>query len=502
MKRLSVEFLSCLLTAVLLLSLTPVSLAAGNDTPYQLKIGQVLYEVFSDHAEVIRGYDNGWSSDLVLPETVDGVPLTAIRSDAFEGWSMEALYLPDSITTIAPWAFRDCINLSYVRMSESLTEIGDDAFFNCTALTLLYLPPSLQRCFFNEAFDDPGSVGCITVLICYPGTPAERYAQGRYQYIALDGDGSFFYTADAVYRTTDGKSATLYRLVCGSRSYFAVPDTIDGLPVTTVGPDAIFSTGTYNINRTMVLGPNITTIEANAFSFPPTVLNVTENLTNISETAFPCGRTTILQGPSGCEAERYAKAHGMLFRDPERVPFSDVPENAWYYGDVHFAYWNGLMKGLSDTIFQPEAVTSRAMIVQVLFNLTGEEDFRWTYGFTDVPDYAWYAPAVNWSRYYGIAKGISATEFAPNNPVTREQAVAILYRFASKAGLDTSARTGLEGYQDYCAVSGYAQEPMEWAVSQGLLHGMTSTTLAPQGQLTRAQLAAILTRFVKWAGLA
>lgn len=175
------------------------------------------------------------------------------------------------------------------------------------------------------------------------------------------------------------------------------------------------------------------------------------------------------------------------------LPFSDVSAGDWFYDPVCYVYAGGLMTGVSDTAFAPEATTTRAMIVSMLArmeNVTSAADA----GFADVAASDWYATAVNWAAANGIVNGISDDTFAPNDPITREQLAAMLMNYAQYKGQDVSARADLSDYTD--APSTWASEAVQWAVAEGLLAGVTDDQLQPQGQATRAQVAAIMQRFL------
>ena len=173
--------------------------------------------------------------------------------------------------------------------------------------------------------------------------------------------------------------------------------------------------------------------------------------------------------------------------------FIDVAPNAWYKDAVQYAYDNGLMTGVSATEFAPEATTTRAMIVSILARLEGVTSAE-AAGFTDVSD-EWYATAVNWAANVGVVNGYEDNTFRPNQPITREQLAAILMNYAAYKGEDVSARADLSNYTDQ--PSAWATETMQWAVAEGLISGVTNTQLQPQGNATRAQVAAILQRFLE-----
>ena len=173
--------------------------------------------------------------------------------------------------------------------------------------------------------------------------------------------------------------------------------------------------------------------------------------------------------------------------------FIDVAPNAWYKDAVQYAYDNGLMTGVSATEFAPEQTTTRAMIVSILARLEGVTTAE-AAGFADVDDNDWYATAVNWAANVGVVNGYEDNTFRPNTAITREQLAAILMNYAAYKGEDVSNRADLTSYTDQ--PSTWAEEAMQWAVAEGLISGVTNDQLQPQGNATRAQVAAILQRFL------
>ena len=177
------------------------------------------------------------------------------------------------------------------------------------------------------------------------------------------------------------------------------------------------------------------------------------------------------------------------------LPFKDVKTADWFYNDVKYVYEKGMMAGTAADVFAPNATTTRAMIVTILYRLEGSPAVTGTSAFVDVPAGQWYTDAVNWAAANQIVKGTSATTFAPNASITREQMAAILYRYAQYKGYDVTKKADLSGYSDNGQVSAYAKDALAWANAAKLINGVTNTTLAPQGNATRAQVSAILHRF-------
>ena len=172
--------------------------------------------------------------------------------------------------------------------------------------------------------------------------------------------------------------------------------------------------------------------------------------------------------------------------------FTDIARDAWYKDAIQYAYDNGLMTGVSATEFDPEATTTRAMIVSILARLEGVTTAQ-AAGFADVTD-EWYATAVNWAANVGVVNGYEDNTFQPNTAITREQLAAILMNYAAYKGEDVSNRASLATYTDQPSI--WAEEAMQWAVAEKLISGITADTLQPQGAATRAQVAAILQRFL------
>lgn len=178
----------------------------------------------------------------------------------------------------------------------------------------------------------------------------------------------------------------------------------------------------------------------------------------------------------------------------EPLPFVDVAAEEWYGEAVAAVYAQGLMMGTAEDTFAPELAATRGMVVSILYRLAGSPTVS-AEVFEDVTADDWYGQAVAWAASEGIASGTSAETFSPNAAVTREQLAALLCNFAAQQGVDTTACSDLSNFDDAAAVSDWAQDAVSWAHAEGLLAGTSATTLSPQGEATRAQLAAMLVRF-------
>jgi len=172
-----------------------------------------------------------------------------------------------------------------------------------------------------------------------------------------------------------------------------------------------------------------------------------------------------------------------------------VDTNAWYNTAVQNALDKGLMAGTSANTFEPNAKLTRAMVVQILYSMEGKPAVSGAANFSDVAADAWYAAAVKWASDNGIVAGMGDGTFAPNANVTREQLAVILMGYAKAEGKNVSATADLAAYADASSVSTWAEAGMKWAVGSGIISGKTATTLDAQGTATRAEVAQMILKF-------
>ena len=177
--------------------------------------------------------------------------------------------------------------------------------------------------------------------------------------------------------------------------------------------------------------------------------------------------------------------------------FTDADPTAWYHDGVHYVLENGIMSGLGNGQFAPNDTTSRAMLAQILYNMEGKPAIRSGIPFEDVSESDWYAMAISWAESNGIIGGYGNGKFGPNDDLTREQLVTIMYRYAKNKGIDVSVGedTNILSYNDAFDVSEWAIPAMQWAVGNGLISGRTASTLNPKDKATRAEIATIIMRY-------
>ena len=244
----------------------------------------------------------------------------------------------------------------------------------------------------------------------------------------------------------------------------------------------------------------VVTVETEAHTFGKWVTTVKPTSHKKGEkerTCEVCGytqtKTVSPTGGSGTTDSGKKPATGT----DDRLPFDDVRRGDWFYDNVRYVYETGLMNSTANRIFAPNVSTTRAMIVTILWRLEGSPVVNFAMRFRDVVENAWYSEAVRWAAANGIVTGYSENAFGPNDNITREQLAAILHRYAKYKGLDVSAGedTNILSFDDVQTISGYAVPAMQWACGAGLMQG-SNRKLLPTAEATRAQVAAMLHRFL------
>lgn len=215
--------------------------------------------------------------------------------------------------------------------------------------------------------------------------------------------------------------------------------------------------------------------------------------------------TALLSGGLREDAHPTHKGHAYLAKQildaiPVILPYTDVPEEQWYRESVDYCYRNSLMVGTAADVFSPDEYMTRAMVVTVLWRLAGSPSVEGEMQFSDVAAGSWYFDAVNWAYQNKIVSGIGFGKFAPDQDVSRQDFMTMLYRYAQFEGfVDRGGWNLLErfGFKDLRSAAAYALDSLRWAFGNGILNGVNSTSIDPTGRLTRAQCAALIMRFDK-----
>ena len=177
--------------------------------------------------------------------------------------------------------------------------------------------------------------------------------------------------------------------------------------------------------------------------------------------------------------------------------FSDVPEDSWYAQAVNAITDRKIMNGVSEDMFDPDEFSTRGMLAVIIYNMDGTRD-RALWSYLDVAEGKWYTDAIAWCSEKNIMKGYGNGIFAPDDVITREQLVSILYRYAEYRNFGNMETAGVEllDFSDNGMISGYAGGPMQWAIKNGIISGKEDKTLDPKGQATRAETAQIIHNFM------
>lgn len=468
--------------------------------------------------------------------------VTAIGDLAFESCkALTAAPIPETVTTIDKAAFTGCTALTDVTIPAGVTAIPEDCFRGCTALADMKLPGTVTsvghnaftgctalkdvRCYGAAPAVEPGnseahSFEPAIVTIHYNPDPVYGWtldADGKWQGYTVSSKGACLHTG---YGTTENTVPA----TCGEAGRV---DTICSNCGEVVSTKEIPATGAHTWdNGTVTTEPTETTPGVRTFTcavcgatrtetIPATgththvwdngtvTIAPTETTPGVrTYTCTVCGQTKneiipATGGSSVCPGGPSCPSYG----------FSDVAgPNDWSHEGIDYCVRRSLMVGTGAGTFSPGMNCSRAQIVQILYNLSGDKtDYsRYYLPFTDVAPGAWYYDAVAWAYFNNVVSGTSETTFAPNDVITREQMAVILYGYTAEFAPEfTGNAASLNTFPDAGSVANWAYAAMSWAVGNGLISGMGSggvSYLAPQGSTTRAQASAIIMRYCQLIG--
>ena len=499
-------------------------------------------------------------SGMTLPAAITAVPdkcfddctklltvdykgeVTAIGERAFEGCkSLTKAPIPAAVTALGNSAFNGCIALTDVTLPAGVTAVPDACFQDCTALADMKLPGTVTSVGHN-AF-----TGCKALkdVRCY-GAPPTVQPGGAAEHSFEPGIVTIHYNPDPVYGWTFDADGTWQGYKVSSKgaclhtgygtSEHTVPATCgaDGCIETVcsncgevIATKVIPATGEHTWDNGKVTTeptettPGIRTYTCKSCGKTKTeVIPATGTHTHVwgegtvtvaptettpgvrTYTCTVCGktRTEIIPATGSAVCPGGAACPSFRFRD---VP---APSN-WAHEGIDYCVRHGLMSGFDATTFSPDTVSTRAQIVMILYNLSGDTtDYSKYYvPFTDVKPGTWYYNAVAWGYDKDIVSGMSTTTFVPDGLITREQMAVLLYGYTEKyAPAYLGGAASLNGFPDAASVSNWAYAAMSWAVGNGLISGIASNGadyLAPSGGATRAQIAAIMMRYCRLTGL-
>ncbi len=308
---------------------------------------------------------------------------------------------------------------------------------------------------------------------------------------------------NVTFEVAEGGSVENWEAAKGDATITVKEDSSSDLPVIDDGGSSGSGSTTYAVSVETATNGTVSVSPRNASKGATVTITVTPNEGYVlgTLTATDANGDTISLSNEGdgkytftMPASRVTVSATFVAESEQELPFTDVASSEWYYEAVQYVYNNELMNGMSATTFEPNSTTTRGMIVTMLYRLENEPTAA-SAGFSDVAEGQWYTDAVNWAAANNIVNGYGDDQFGPTDTITREQMMAILYRYAQYKGYDVTASADLSAYTDATNISSYAVSAMQSAVSEGLINGITDTTLVPGGSATRAQVAAILMRF-------
>ena len=404
-----------------------------------------------------------------------------------------SVVIPERVTDFKFGAFSGCMSLSDFTFGRNVTSIGEEAFYKCIALSRLVIPVNAKN------IADYAFYYCIQLSeIYFDGNAPE--ADWAAFFIIADGATAYIYNDRAGFPP---EGDVWYGLVVKYREEDRVR-----IDASSKSGGTVSGGGLYCVGESVKL--IATPISNNTFDgwyendmkiSGETTYSFTAAVNRTFEARFTAssgsGDNSSLSGNVTVTAP---EAEVPLDTPPLALswgnPYFDVSTSDWFYAAVKYVTENELMNGMSSSKFSPGVTMSRAMLVTVLYRLDGRQKISGSISFLDVKPDEWYTDAIMWASQKGIVQGYDSDTFGLEDPVTREQAVTILSRYAESSGIVVNNETDLSVYSDMKDISDWALSSMKWAVAIGIIQGRTTTTIVPLGISTRAEVATIFMRYI------
>ena len=434
------------------------------------------------------------SGDIVLPNSVK-----RLGSGVFYGCSeITSITIPNSVTRIDDWVFWGCTGLTSVEIPDSVTQIGKWAFYNCDGLKNIKIGTGVKK-IGGSAFADCNYITSIT-LPAGVTEIGEAVFKNCYRLtnISINGDNDYYCLIDGV--LFDKAVSCVLCYPCGKTdSSYRIPNT-----VTRVGDGAFYNCDSLT---NVIIPDSVTFIRDEAFAYCNKLTSITlgKGIEYLNWYVFyGSGLKDVYY--AGNETDKN-KIDMSMDDNPTilkatwhyNMLYPDATTNDWYSDSVKYARDNGIMSGYSNGKFGTSDSIQRQDFLVMLARLDGVnlDDYKGNSKFPDVAKNSYYQAAVNWGAEKGIVTGYNNGKFGVGDKVTREQLVTFLYRYAKYKGYDfgytsDSEKTVSNQYSDYKNVSGFAKDPVLWAIEKGVISGKTSSTIVPQGNAQRCEVAKIM----------
>ncbi len=526
MRKQAKRILALLLALVLAAALGCSALA--EDAILVYKLGERQFLGLNRLTGVLVNATQSLPSHLVIPSEILGYKVTAIADKLFYGRDdLVSVTVPGTVETIGDEAFSSCLSLQSVTLQEGVRSLGKSAFRYCYSLREVSLPTTLtslesdtfESCLALESVTVPEGVATLGDRV-FANCTSLRTARLP-QSLLSTGEYVFNGCSALESMALPGKLQSLSTAVfngCSALKSVTVPSSVKIIGKSAFGECASL--------QTLILPEGVVSIEDWAFNGCTglTALSVPTTVEQISGDAFYGCNDVVFYVKAGSYAQVFASANnrpfvtkpldpGTLPDDPGTKPDDpgtkpdnkpgDYPETpfvddktsglAWARPYIRWAYAMGYIAGTTDTTFSPKSSITRGMLVTLLYNMEGQPETG-AATFSDLTlDY--YKKPVAWAQQTGLVSGVGNNRFKPGEPVTREQFVAILYRYAAYKKKDTSQRGDLTRFRDSSRVMSFAVTPMTWAVGAGVVTGKENSRLDPKGSATRAEAAVMLYKF-------
>ena len=529
----------------------------GGEVKYAVEGG---YLTFDKKTGTVTDCDSSVTK-ANIPHTIKGVTVTSIGGSAFRYCtSLTSVTIPDSVTSIGGWAFTDCASLTSVTIPDGVTSIGEYTFSWCTSLTSATIPDSVTS-IGEFAFHNCKSLTSVTIPNSVTSIGRGAFSSCASLTGIWVAEGNSHYVSDASGVLFDKDKTTLVQCP-GAFAVYTIPGSVTSIgddafsgcasltsvtipdSVTSIGNYAfsccgsltdVYFTGTETAWNCITIGTANDALKnanihynyvSHTHSYKDVVTAPTCTEKGYTTHTCSCGDSyvdtyvdalghawdsgTVTKQPTATETgiRTYACTRCSATKT-ETIPatgsvdvtqmFTDVTKN-WAYPGIQYCVTHGIMGGMGDGTFAPTGTTTRAQIVQILYNLEGTPAVSGTTPFTDLTA-NWYKPAILWAYQNNVVAGTSPTTFDPEGPVTREQIAVILtqYMFNVLKMERTWTPADLSAFPDGANVSSWAKEAMQDAVALGLINGTKASDglvyLDPQGSATRQQVATILMNF-------